>query len=170
MCDDEFTQLNAQLINDQRERLGLLPFPLQLSDVKKKLRKSKPRLKELNQRKAELVRELSCYSHNDYRLQPRGSGAPRSSVVERELERRGRKEEELRHIQREIDGTRRVLDCLQILPPDSRRIIERVYLKQESPLRVALDLEVGERTIKVWLHRSMLVVWLALATDWKPAG
>jgi DNA-directed RNA polymerase specialized sigma24 family protein len=103
-------------------------------------------------------------------LQPRGSGAPRSSVVERELERRGRKEEELRHIQREIDGTRRVLDCLQILPPDSRRIIERVYLKQESPLRVALDLEVGERTIKVWLRRSMLVVWLALATDWKPAG
>ena len=169
MYDYDFTQLSSQLINAQRERLGLPSFTLKPIDMKRLLWDSKAREKDIKRQQAELEKELSCYSHNDYRPHMNGPGGKHIvKVVERELEHRGRVEAKLERLERELEKMHRAIDCLQILPPDSRKLIERLYLQRESHVKILMDVNASERTLKRWVHNSLLLVWLAFATDWRP--
>ena len=165
MTDDEFYQLAAGLIDHQGAGAGL-PVKSTL-DIRRTLRGARPRLKELEAERKNLLKEME-QAPADYSFKVRGGSGPRASCVEAEAERRERVGRKLAKVEQEAGTIRRVLDCLQVLPPEDKAILERLYLKREGHLRVSLDLDVNDRYLNGLAKKGLWLVGLAFLAGWKP--
>ena len=164
MSDDEFYQLAAGLIDHQDAGAGL-PVKSTL-DIRRTLRGARPRLKELEAERKNLLKEME-QAPADYSFRARGGSGPRASCVEAEVERRGRVAKKLQEVEQETNTIRRVLECLQVLPAEDRNILERLYLKREGHLRVSLDVGVNDRHLNGLAKKALWAVGLAFLAGWK---
>lgn len=113
------------------------------------------KVKELKAKAAQFERELACYDGARGSCRPMEAPPPRrgkSSPVERELLKREEISRKLEHTRQEIARTesdlQRLKTAIALLDPTDREILQRLYFKGETAVRIGADLYLCDRAVR----------------------